>query len=252
MPSGMNYLTPQPLSFQVTFPEICETVEVNIYSPVFGLRLYKKIGQQAAYLKVDSLDYYSLETSALYIHTKSKSMVAIYVNGSKARVAQANEEGDILVEDLCWLKRHCQKEQTEVSIICEGQKNTFFVYWKPLIYDIFIQKNSVYLKVSGPMNTGIVLTLLERDGYIHSQTRIACGGDEISTTIELPSIQWSWKQCYLVPQYFMADGTLLPTAWQQRLEGAETVGIPIDWLRMGIGIQSEMLPLICKNKNELN
>jgi hypothetical protein len=244
IPKGIRSWGSDPVRIPVTFPVIGETVEVEIIPVVFGFRLYQRQGQ-ADYQQVNQLDYYALETSVLYIHTEALRVATICVNGVRCRTEQADEDGHVLIKDLSFLKRYCERERTSINILSKGLESTFFVCWKPLIHDLTVRENRIDITVSGPQKTGVILELVEASNTIRWQKRITCEAKRLQTSIDLPEIKVSWRQCYLIPSYFLAGDIWLPAAWQQRLEDPTAYRIPVDWLRTGLGISDEMLLQYC-------
>ncbi len=91
------------------------------------------------------------------------------------------------------------------------------------------------------MNSGVLVSVIDGNNAIHKQQRIVCGGERLLAYVALPHIEPDWQQCYLICQYYMENKELLPSTWQLRIEQPRAAYFPTNWLRVGLGISSEML-----------
>ncbi len=237
---GIMYLAPQFVAAPLTFPTIGETIEIKVCPKLFGLRLYEKKDKAGRYNQVDVLDYYTLETAALYVFTGANYKVSLYVDNQEIQSDHADTDGDIIFE-LEALKEYCQAEWTTVIVVSGGQKSTFLIRWTPLIHQLFVEEDRVHISVNGPQNAGIILQLVDIDNQLRNQQIISCKGKSEEVPLTLPPIEPAWGQCYLMPAYYLADGTVLPSAWQWRLARHDTFEIAPEWLQVGIGISDKEL-----------
>jgi hypothetical protein len=244
---GIRRLVPQAVNVPVVFPRIGETVEITVRPRLFGFRLYHRgyetgrNGQTyARYWRTNELDYYALETAALYVFTGPNYEVTLRVGSTTGWSGEADSEGHLLIEGLGFLKPHCHQERVFVEVASAGLERGFFIRWTPLIHKMMIEQGRIHLCVSGPKNTGIILRFVELDEVIRIQQWIACEGESFEVSLDLPSTKTSLQSSYLVPLYQLTDGTLLPASqqWRVRVPG-DTSAISEDWLRAGVGVSGE-------------
>jgi hypothetical protein len=244
---GIMGLTASAIAAPLVFPAIGETVEISVRPKLFGFRLYQrtyKSGQDGKphpyYQLVDKLDYYQLETAALYIFTEENCRVTLKAGGREIWSDQADTSGYLLIEGLGFLKQHCQVERTSIAVMCGEIERVFFIHWTPLIHEMTIKENRVHLDLSGPQGTGVLLRFIDLNGAVRAEKRFAGRGERFMVYLDLPLKEISCSPCYLVTMYYFNNGTLLATTWQQRIEPLELV-LPTEWLKAGIGISSETL-----------
>jgi hypothetical protein len=244
---GIMGLTASAIAAPVVFPAIGETVEISVRPKLFGFRLYQrtyKSGQDGKphpyYQLVDKLDYYQLETAALYIFTKENCQVTLKAGEREIWSDRADTSGYLLIEGLGFLKQRCQVERTSIAVMCEEIERVFFIHWTPLIHEMTIKDNRVHLDLSGPQGTGVLLRFIDLNGAVQTEKRFAGRGKRFMVYLDLPLKEIRCSPRYLVTMYYFNNGTLLPTAWQQRIEPPGVV-LPTNWLKAGIGISSETL-----------
>src|SRR5258708_15220937 len=237
---GIIYLAPQFVTAPLTFPAIGETIEIKVCPKLFGLRLYEKKDKADRYYQVDVLDYYTLKTAALYVFTNANYKVSLYVDNQEIQSNHADTDGDTIFE-LEALKENCHAEWTTVTVVSRGQKSTFLIRWTPLIHQLFVKEDRVHIRVNGPQNAGIILRLVDNNNQLRDQQIIGCKGKPEEVSLTLPPIESAWGQCYLMPAYYLADGTKLPSAWQWRLARHDSAKVVLEWLRVGIGISDKEL-----------
>jgi len=106
---------------------------------------------------------------------------------------------------------------------------------------LFVKEDRVHISVNGPQNAGIILRLVDNNNQLRDQQIIGCKGKPEEVSLTLPPIESAWGQCYLMPAYYLADGTKLPSAWQWRLARHDSAKVILEWLRVGIGISDKEL-----------
>jgi len=214
---GIVYLTPDTARVSVIFPAIGEIAEIAIRPTLFGIRLYQRVHDHASYFRVDQLDYYLLNTAALYVFTKANCEVILYVDEAEVWSGRANSNGHIVIRDLGFLKTYCEKERTFVRITSASLSRKFLIHWAPIIQDMEPRDDGICISLMGPKNAGIIVRFVDVDGNSYRQERVDCVGEESNIFLPLPSVENGMDTYYVAPVYCLADGTLLPASYQWRV-----------------------------------
>jgi hypothetical protein len=240
LPMGIRLLGSEKLTSSLLFPEIGQVVTFQFHPTIFGFRLYQRQNQQQIYYQiVQTLDYYQLDKSFLYVFARANSSVTLTMADQVVLSAQTDTQGNCLLRSLSLCKQYCSYEQTEVSVENEGLKSTFFIRWMPRIQELTVENNRVALTIDGPLKTGVLARFVDAKHVTLKEERIACQARRFSLVLDgqLPGKR---KARYILFMYYLANNDIIPSAWQCRLT-VQMNDIFSEFLSAGLGVSDERL-----------
>jgi hypothetical protein len=250
---GVPHLVPQTIRVTLVFPTIGETVEIEITPVIFGFRLFqyqspRSSKKRARFQRVEAIDYYALKDTICYIFSHSYAPVEIEVEGRVVWKGATDENGDILIKDLEFLKSYIHKEQTQIVIRSEEVTTIISLYWRPVVYALSLHNEKVHVDVEGPKDTSVVMSLVNVDRSFLETQIIKCPGRRLTIALDISSLENN-AAYYLIPSYILGDGTRLNSAQQWRIDvpkqDENIISFSVECLQAGIGISDkELLPHI--------
>jgi len=241
--SPLRRIVSEPVSALVSFPDLGETMEVVVHPRLFGFRLYLKRSEQTSagrwrtgYQPVSQADYYHLGKTALCVFSAPHSRVELAVGARVAWEGETNATGDLLIDNLDCLRSACLDEETLVTLRSRGLRTGFVVRWAPLLQELAVKDEEVFLHFDGPEDTAVRLWLRGPSGKKFWTQDVLCRGEETTARIPLPAARPPLG--YLVSGYVLSSGETRHAAWQVQVVGEAVSRIPAEWLLEGIGVAS--------------
>jgi len=251
-------LTAEEIITSLMFPTINETIQICFRPKVFGIRLYQKsnlIDQQnnrhaIHYQQVNEFDFYALGTSALYVVSGPYYEVKLYIGKKQVWSDRADDQGRLSIEDLSFLKPYCKREKIVVKVVSENLEKTIFIWWKPLLDEISVQEGKIHLYMSGPAGASVILHLVDLGGNILFEQEIPCEGEHLNVSVNMLPIGTIDGPYYLFPIYHCPSGQKILASRQWRI--SRSIEIPESWLKAGLGVDSDSLPLLSILCSDMN
>jgi hypothetical protein len=251
LPKGITPLGTQRIKKPLVFPTLGETVECEFTIPVLAIRLYYREKPNTPYQLIDSLNYYTLEDTAIVIYTKPQAIITLQVADKTIRKAQASNDGFLVLENLAFLRSEIMQEQTTISIISQQAEASVTLYWRPTISSWSLSNGILQGNIHGPQTTAIEIACKTISDTLLFTRYLPCQGQlspiELDITNTIPKNTF----CYLIPSYILSDGTRIVAAQQWRVEPAEPstqhqhFKISEEWLNLGIGLSDpSLLPML--------
>ena len=179
-------------------------------------------------------DYYHLGAMALYIFSAPHSRVEMTVGARSVWAGETDDTGDLLLDALDCLRPACLDEETLVTLRSHGLRTGFVVRWAPLLQELAVEDEEIFLRFDGPEDTAVRLWLRGLSGKAFWMQDVLCRGEETTARIPLPAARPPLG--HLVAGYILSSGETRPAAWQVQVVGEAVSHIPAGWLLEGIGV----------------
>lgn len=243
--SGLRRMVPQPVAAPIVFPDLGETVEVVVRPRLFGWRIYKKRSQQTSsgrwqtnYQSIPEVGYYHLHQAVLHVFAGPGSPVKLAVGTLAVWNGQADANGDLLLEDLSFLRDACTSEWTDITVRCGNLASRFTVRWAPVVHDLKVVNDSIVVTFEGPEGTAVRLKACDRSGSILDITDLACLGR--LGTVEWHLSELKSRSTSVQAAYLTSSNQMLPTIWETPFSGMDkNIHVPFEWLEAGIGLVTD-------------
>lgn len=216
-------LVPRIQAVVLLFPEVNQTARLRLQPSVLGFRLYKRIvsrrdaaGESATYRGVVEADYSLLESTVLQVAGARGSTIRVAVEGIVALEVPCDEETGNTFADLGFLRAHCRRHFTWISLASGEAEVGFNVVWAPRVGEIRLVRQQLILSGSGPRDCRLILRAIDSDLKTLSERLFLLTGGDFEVSAQLSDEEVS-RGRYVVPYYRLGDGTVLQSSSQLRL-----------------------------------